>query len=185
MGREVAHRYHFREMASFEFDEPAACPFLGLATDPRSHFTYPHPGHRCFAANRPATADARRQSAFCLNTTFPTCDRYVARRRKAGQGGSGRSPRPAEAATAAPGSPPGAADADPTAVAADRTVVHVFRMGDSLTRIAATYGVTVDDIATVNRLAPNKPVPDGSRLVIPVLLAPLPPAPRRKSRLGR
>jgi hypothetical protein len=52
------------------------CPYLGLASDRRSHFTYPHPGHRCFATDHPATTDARRQATYCLSPGYPACDRY-------------------------------------------------------------------------------------------------------------
>jgi hypothetical protein len=67
-------------MPSIELDGPdaAACPLLGLAADPRSHFTYPHPDHRCFAAKGLPTADASRQAIYCLSPGFSTCDRYQA-----------------------------------------------------------------------------------------------------------
>jgi hypothetical protein len=58
-------------------DAPA-CPFLGLAADRRSHFTYPHPGPRCFAKGRAATTHARRQATQCLSQDFAACDRYGA-----------------------------------------------------------------------------------------------------------
>jgi hypothetical protein len=68
-------------MATFELDgsDDSVCPLLGLDADHRSHFTYPHPDHRCFAAKRPATADAHRQSTYCLTDKFTVCDRYLAR----------------------------------------------------------------------------------------------------------
>jgi hypothetical protein len=67
-----------RQMAGVEHVVPDApgCPLLGLAADPRSHFTYPHPGHRCFAKNRPAATDASRQATYCLSFDFAACDRY-------------------------------------------------------------------------------------------------------------
>ena len=67
-------------MASAELDirDAPACPLLGLAADRRTHFTYPHPGHRCFATEHPATTDARRQATYCLSLDFTTCDRYRA-----------------------------------------------------------------------------------------------------------
>lgn len=65
-------------MASIEPDRPdaPACPLLGLVADRRSHFTYPHPAHRCFAKDSPATTDAGRQATYCLSLNFTACDRY-------------------------------------------------------------------------------------------------------------
>jgi hypothetical protein len=65
-------------MVTIKLDGPDApvCPLLGLLTDPRSHFTYPHSGHRCFAMKRPANADAGRQATYCLSPLFSACDRY-------------------------------------------------------------------------------------------------------------
>lgn len=143
-----------------DLDTPA-CPLLGLATDPRSHFTYPHPAHRCFAATRPAVTDANRQAIYCLGPDFMACDRHQAwqsRIQSVRQPGS-RLPRGsslAEWATAADTPAPGT------------TVIHVFRAGDSLARIAAAYGLTVDEIAVMNGLSPDVALPDGTRLVIPL-----------------
>jgi hypothetical protein len=58
--------------------DPPACPLLGLAADRRSHFTYPHPVHRCFAGHGPAVTDTRRQVVYCLNRRFLACDRFRA-----------------------------------------------------------------------------------------------------------
>ena len=67
-------------MGTIEGDlaDPPSCTLLGLAADPRTHFTYPHPAHRCFATKQPATTDLRRQQAFCLSSAFVDCDRYLA-----------------------------------------------------------------------------------------------------------
>jgi LysM repeat protein len=165
-------------MASLEIGEPPACPFLGLVTDPRSHFTYPHPAHRCFAANRPVTADVRRQTTYCLSLDFETCDRYVAWQRKAVTAGPSRSSR-ADGEASAQGSAGPSVDG-----VARSTVVHAFRTGDTLTRIAARYGLTVDEIATANRLAPNQPVADGTRLVIPLRETLAPQRAGRRTNLG-
>ena len=73
-------------------DAPA-CPFLGLAADRRSHFTYPHPGHRCFAKQNAATTEARRQSTYCLSPNFTACDRYRAWQGRAESGRPG-GPKP-------------------------------------------------------------------------------------------
>lgn len=151
-------------MASIELDRPDApvCPLLGLAADRRSHFTYPHPGHRCFATEHPATTDARRQVTYCLSPGYTACDRYQARQRRP-QAGEGSEPRQASREASAPpgGTPAGA-------VAGPGTVVHVLRPGDSLARIATAYGLTVEQIATANGLTLNDAVADGTRLVIPL-----------------
>jgi LysM repeat protein len=125
-------------MGSSELErlDPPICPFLGLAGDNRTHYTYPHPGHRCFATGRPVSADARRQTTFCVTPGYAACDRYQARE---------GSPQPAVS-----------------------TVIHVFRAGDSLARIATKYGLTVEQIAGRNGLAPDSLVADGTRLVIPI-----------------
>ena len=66
------------DMAAGELDLPdaPACPLLGLAGDPRTHFTFPHPGHRCHAMRSPGSIDARRQSTYCLSRGFTACERY-------------------------------------------------------------------------------------------------------------
>jgi hypothetical protein len=62
-------------------DEPnidVACPLLGLVNDRQTHFTYPHPRHRCHVRAAPATIEPAHQGAYCLNLRFPDCDRYQA-----------------------------------------------------------------------------------------------------------
>lgn len=44
----------------------------------------------------------------------------------------------------------------------------MFHAGDSLARIAAAYGLTVDQIAASNNLDRLDAVPEGQRLVIPI-----------------
>jgi hypothetical protein len=123
-------------------DAPA-CPYLGLAADPRTRFTFPHPGHRCFAAGHAASADARRQTTFCLSLEYPSCDRYQA-----------AGPAPGREAVREPST--------------GTTFVHVFRAGDSLAGIARRYNVTVEQIAIDNRIGVTDVLPDGTRLVIPL-----------------
>lgn len=48
------------------------------------------------------------------------------------------------------------------------SVVHVFRAGNSLARIASAYGVTVEQLIAANNLARANSVGDGRRLVIPL-----------------
>ena len=47
-------------------------------------------------------------------------------------------------------------------------VVHVCRPDDTIARIAAAYGLTVEQIAAANQLALPYPLADGQRLVIPL-----------------
>ena len=157
-------------MASSELyglDVPA-CPLLGLADDRRSHFTYPNAGHRCFASKHPLTTDPGRQATYCLGD-YPTCDRYQARQRKA-QG----SERPQSSPVTRQASPPPRLMPDQPAGApvagafGPGTVVHVYRDGDSLARIARKYGLTVEQLATANGLKFDASVADGTRLVIPL-----------------
>jgi hypothetical protein len=76
-------------MARAEFDvlDISACPLLGLVGDPRTHFTFPHPGHRCHATRSPRGIDPARQSAQCLSPYFAACVLYRTRLRgrKAGR----------------------------------------------------------------------------------------------------
>ena len=145
-------------MASIELDGPesGACPLLGLASDRRSHFTYPHPSHRCFARKKPATTDARRQVTYCLSPDFKACDRFRAWQSVEAPG-QPLNDRPAEHARALPAGAP----------TTQTRVIKVFRAGDSLSGIAATYGLTVEQLAKANGLTANDTPPEGARLVIP------------------
>lgn len=114
---------------------------------------YPHPGHRCFVGRHPRGTDAKRQAAYCLSAAYPQCDRYHDAR--------------------------GVADVDrrhritPDAAAhptdAESTVIHVFRAGDTLARIAAAYGLTPEQIASANGLGVEDAIVEGVRLVIPLV----------------
>jgi LysM repeat protein len=130
-------------------DDPA-CPFLGLVADRRSHFTYPHPGHRCFAKDRPVPTDAGRQARYCLSGDYTDCDRYPARQ-VLPRAGAGPKPR---------------ADVPGSVVPVFR--VHVVRAGGSLAGIAVDLGLTPDQIARANGLNLNDVVAEGARLVIPL-----------------
>ena len=127
-----------------------ACPLLGLAADRRSHFTYPHPGHRCYATDRATPADAVRQATYCLSLDHTTCDRYLARQVPAR---AGQEPEPR-------------VNVSGPEVPVFR--VHVFHAGESLAGIAADHGLTADQIARANGLTLNDAVADGTRLVIPL-----------------
>lgn len=151
-------------MGTLEGDipDPPACTLLGLADDPRSHFTYPHQAHRCFASTRAQATDLRRQQVFCLSGEFVDCDRYVSwRSTMASNSRSGSAP-PIGATLA------GEAAAPPVSPMSGSTVIYVFRAGDSLIRIANTYGLTIEQIVVANQLDPNVAVTDGTRLVLPI-----------------
>ena len=177
-----------------DLNDAPACLLVGLAGDPRTHFTFPHPGHRCHAMRSPGTIDAVRQAKYCLGPGFTACDRYQVFRERAererqrsseqptpesttGWASTPTAPpaKPARTPTAPPAKPARTPTAPPTRPAgpptappgSSTTVIHVVRAGDSLARIAAAYGLTVEQIATANRLAPPAEVVDGQRLVIP------------------
>jgi hypothetical protein len=157
-------------MAGGELDgvDGAVCPFLGMATDRRSHFTYPHPAHRCFVKEHAAGTDARRQVNYCLSPNFSSCDRFQARERGTRSARKGRSAH-AEREDRLP-------DALIPGSRAPGTVIYVSRVGDSLERMAATYGLTVEQVAQANGLDVDAVVGEGTRLVIP-----LPPPSRGRS----
>lgn len=139
-------------MDSTELDgsDVPACPLLGLATDRRSHYTYPHPGHRCFAKDRAAPADAGRQATYCLSVGYTACDRYP----------MAQPPKRADEGPLPQAHVPG------PVVPAFR--IHVLHAGESLAAIAADHGLTADQVARANGLTANDVVANGARLVIPL-----------------
>ena len=151
-------------MTAMKLDEPdpPACPALGLADDRRSHFTYPHPGHRCFAKGDAAKADPRRQATFCLSPEFASCDRFRAWHGLATSAGEPETRPPAAPVQARP------TTTTPAGASPGTTVVYVFRAGDSLARIATKYGLTVEDLMIANRIPFGAQIPDGTRLLIPL-----------------
>jgi len=136
-------------LGELDLHDAPACPLLGLAADPRTRFTFPHPGHRCHAARRPKTIDLARQSSYCLSSSFAACERFRAH-------------------TPAPAKPTSTPLPRPAASASAPFVVHLFRAGDSLARIAAAYGVTVEQLVAANNMAEADSVADGQRLMIPL-----------------
>jgi LysM repeat protein len=80
-----------------------------------------------------------------------------------GGGGEQASPTPAPSASAAP-----SAVSSPTPVPTPEQVVHTVKSGETLSAIAAIYGVTVDDILAANPSItnPNK-IAVGDKIVIP------------------
>jgi hypothetical protein len=142
-------------MAYVEIGGPGAlaCPHLGLAADPRSHFIYPHPDHRCFVKDRMAATDPGRQATYCLSGSYAGCDRYVV----------------ALASLPPRHRPLPRTSAQKSAAIAFR--VHVVRIGESLAGIAAEHGVTADQVARANGLAVTDGIAAGTRLVIPLIRA--------------
>ena len=80
-----------------------------------------------------------------------------------GNGGEQATPTPASSASAGP-----SIAASPTAIPTPEQVIHVVKAGDSLSKIAATYGVTIDQILAANPKItnPNK-IAVGDQIVIP------------------
>jgi hypothetical protein len=102
-------------MANHDVDvlETPACPRLGLAADRWTHFTFPHPDHRCHATQHPRVIEPGRQPALCLTDAFPTCSAYQAWARRVGSGQASEPSRRGDASqnartpTAATGRPVG------------------------------------------------------------------------------
>jgi LysM repeat protein len=152
-----------------DLDAPA-CPFLGLVNDRPSHFSFPHPAHRCFARKKAAEIDAQRQQRYCVSWDFPRCDRFPSSAIAAPSSSREPPANPAERLeslvpteenrTASAGI---AIPADPGSIA-----IVVLRRGDSLAKVAARYGLTVEEIAAANELAVDAAVTPGTRLAIPL-----------------
>ena len=52
------------------------CPYLGLAEDRDSHFSYPEIAHLCFATSREDIISLEHQAAFCLTPGHQACSRF-------------------------------------------------------------------------------------------------------------
>ena len=55
----------------------SVCPYLGLANDRDSHFSYPEHSHCCFVNNNQSFITLDHQSNFCLNSNHIACSRYI------------------------------------------------------------------------------------------------------------
>jgi LysM repeat protein len=80
-----------------------------------------------------------------------------------GGGGEEASPTPAPSASAGPSAEP-----SPTPVPTPEQVVHTVKSGETLSAIAATYGVTLDDILAANpSITDPNDIDVGDKIVIP------------------
>jgi len=145
-----------------DIPDAPACPLLGLLDDRRSHFTYPHRQHRCYAGGHPKRVDVARQTSYCLAFDFAACDRFRAWTNSA----AGRAAA-AETAGARVTANNGA-----SASQSGPTLVHVARESDSLGGLAGRYGLAVEDLASANDLAVDADLVPGQRLRIPISTAP-------------
>ncbi len=55
----------------------AACPFLGISSDPATRFVFPSAGHRCFAAGKAVHINETKQAKDCLTAQHVTCTLFV------------------------------------------------------------------------------------------------------------
>jgi LysM repeat protein len=142
--------------------DPPVCPLLGLAADPRTHFTYAHPGHRCFAKGKANNVGPDQQVKFCLTAGFTSCSRYAA--------AVPRDSRVIQAPHTLAGTQATPAGSAPeTSTPESGTVVmYVVRDGESLARIAKIYGLTAADLARANDISVSRSLVSGTRLVIPI-----------------
>lgn len=53
-----------------------ACPWLGLANDPATHFSFPSAMQRCHAEARTRTIEHAKQARHCLTAEHPACSWY-------------------------------------------------------------------------------------------------------------
>lgn len=58
-----------------------ACPYLGIADDPATHFAFPNPANRCFCPASPgkgahAAVDLQHQQSYCLSPRYSACTIY-------------------------------------------------------------------------------------------------------------
>jgi len=54
-----------------------AYPYLGLAQDRESHFSYPENGHVCFASTHREVISLEHQAAFCLSQDYHACSKFT------------------------------------------------------------------------------------------------------------
>jgi hypothetical protein len=61
-----------------------ACPYLGLADDPPTHFVFPVAGHRCYSGPKPLKIVLPHQESHCLTPDFRDCVLFPAAQRREG-----------------------------------------------------------------------------------------------------
>jgi hypothetical protein len=62
---------------SEQIESKPICPYLGLANDPASHFSFPETTHRCYASGQESFVTLEHQSTFCLAHEHPACSRFI------------------------------------------------------------------------------------------------------------
>lgn len=58
-----------------------ACPYLGIAEDPPSHFMLPDEAHHCFGLKRDAYIPRAQQATTCLTPAYRSCVVFIATER--------------------------------------------------------------------------------------------------------
>lgn len=60
-----------------QLESKQVCPYLGLAEDRDSRFSYPEVAHICFASGQTNTIPLEHQNSFCFTANYSTCSRFV------------------------------------------------------------------------------------------------------------
>jgi LysM repeat protein len=72
------------------FEDPhAACPFIGVLDDEKTHFSYPSLGNFCYAALPLKSPAFERQADFCLSANHTACPVFLRRQAEQAQGKAG------------------------------------------------------------------------------------------------
>lgn len=222
-------------------DTDGACPYLGLVTDPATHFTFPSSAQSCHSERRPIPLATAKQARDCLTAQHVSCPRYrppgapaprdevraIVAEAVATQGprpkgsaaagrptprlsgvaillglfggsivlgllfgswlagGTGGSPQatliasPSNPATgtptvtsspttASPSATPARSAAPSTSPSPSGPLIHVVQRNETLTLIAARYGITAKAIQDANKIADPNQIFVGDRLIIPL-----------------
>ena len=145
-------------MADVELDltETPACPLLGLPFDRRTHYAFPDPAHRCFAAEELLTADLARQATYCLTDRFRECERFRGSQHPAAAGDWSRLSEAVE---------PGIGAAEP----ASATSPAVAEQGS--TAVTAITAITVADPNIANASPQRRLLRDAAAVLLVCVLA--------------
>jgi LysM repeat protein len=72
------------------FEDPrAACPFIGVLDDEKTHFSYPSLGNFCYAALPLKSPAFEQQADFCLRSNHSACPVFLRRQAALGKGKTG------------------------------------------------------------------------------------------------